>query len=43
MGMMLSAKRGVIKDGNVVACETEEDIFRALSMRYIPPERREIR
>ncbi len=43
MGMMLSAKRGVIKDGNVVACEREQDIFRALDMRYIPPERREIR
>lgn len=42
MGMMLSAKRGVIKDGNVVACEKEQDIFRALDMRYIPPERREV-
>ncbi len=39
-GMMLSAKRGLIKDGNVVANKEEQDIFQALDMRYIPPERR---
>lgn len=41
MGMMLSAKRGLIKDGNVVASKEEQDIFEALDIRYIPPERRE--
>jgi len=40
LGMMLSAKRGVIKDGNVMASKEEQDIFRALDILYVPPERR---
>lgn len=32
---------GVVKDGRVVAGETEEDIFRALRLEYVKPENRE--
>jgi len=38
---MLSAKQGVIKDGQVIASRTEEEIFKALDMNYVPPEDRE--
>ena len=40
MNMMLSAKDGVIKDGKVVASRTEEEIFRALDLDFVPPELR---
>jgi len=43
MGLMLSAKDGVIKDGQVIASRTEEDIFKALCLDYVPPELREER
>ena len=39
MGMKLSHK-GLIKDGKVVA-STEEEIFTALDLPYVPPEERE--
>ena len=42
MGMMLSASDGVIKDAKVIASRTEEEIFKALEMDFIPPEKREI-
>jgi DNA polymerase (family 10) len=42
MGLMLSAKDGVIKNGKVIASQTEEDIFKALCMEYVPPEKREL-
>lgn len=42
MGMMLSAKDGVIKDGKVIASRSEEEIFKALKMDFVPPEEREI-
>ena len=41
MGMQLSAKQGVIKDGKVIASKTEEEIFKALEMDYVLPEARE--
>lgn len=42
MGMMLSAKDGVIKDGKVIACRSEEEIFKALKMDFVAPEEREV-
>lgn len=42
MGMKLSAKGGVIKDGKVIASRTEADIFRALKVEYVEPEKREV-
>jgi len=42
IGMMLSAKDGVMKDGKVVASRTEEEIFKALEMDFVEPERREV-
>lgn len=42
LGMMLSAKDGVVKDGKVVASRTEEEVFKALDMRFVPPEEREV-
>lgn len=42
MGMMLSAARGVIKDGQVIASLTEEEIFKALEMDFVAPQQREI-
>jgi DNA polymerase (family 10) len=41
MNMMLSAKEGVIKEGKVVASRTEEEIFKALEMDFVEPEKRE--
>ncbi|MBW2675072.1 MAG: hypothetical protein JRD89_16955 [Deltaproteobacteria bacterium] len=41
LGLKFSAADGIIDRGLVVACETEEDIFKALGLEYIPPERRE--
>jgi len=42
LGMMLSAADGVIKDGQVIASRTEEEIFAALAMPFVPPEKREV-
>ena len=42
MGMMLSAKDGVIKDGKVIASKSETEIFKALNMEYVEPENREV-
>jgi DNA polymerase (family 10) len=42
LGMMLSAADGVIKDGEVIASRTEEDIFEALNMPFVEPEKREV-
>lgn len=42
MGMMLSAAKGVIKDGKVIASRTEEEIFKALEMDFVEPEKREV-
>jgi len=39
MGMKLSHK-GLIKDGKIIA-STEEGIFEALDLSYVPPEERE--
>jgi DNA polymerase (family 10) len=41
MNMMLSAKEGVIKDGKVIASRTEEEIFKALGMDFVEPQKRE--
>jgi DNA polymerase/3'-5' exonuclease PolX len=41
IGLMLSAKDGVIKEGKVVASKTEEDIFKALLTPYVRPQDRE--
>jgi DNA polymerase (family 10) len=41
MNMMLSAKKGVIKNGKVIASRTEEEIFQALGMSFVEPEKRE--
>jgi len=40
MGLMLSAAKGVIKEGKVIASRTEQEIFKALEMEYVPPEKR---
>lgn len=40
--MMLSAAKGVIKDGFVVASRTEEEIFAALGLAYVEPKNREV-
>jgi DNA polymerase (family 10) len=42
MNMMLSAKKGVIKNGKVIASRTEEEIFQALEMDFVEPEKREV-
>jgi DNA polymerase/3'-5' exonuclease PolX len=42
MNMMLSAKKGVIKNGKVIASRTEEEIFQALGMDFVEPEKREV-
>lgn len=41
LGMMLSAKDGVIRDGKVIASRSEADIFKALDMEFVMPEDRE--
>jgi DNA polymerase (family 10) len=42
LGMQLKADgSGLLRNGEPVATESEEDIFAALSLRYLPPERRE--
>jgi len=42
MGLMLSAKEGVIKDGKVIASRSEEEIFKALGQEFVDPEEREV-
>jgi DNA polymerase/3'-5' exonuclease PolX len=42
LGMMLSASRGVIEKGVVIASKTEEEIFKALILPYVAPGDREI-
>jgi DNA polymerase (family 10) len=42
LGMMLSAARGVIENGSVIASKTEEEIFKALVLEYVRPEDREV-
>ena len=42
MGMMLSSAQGVLRNGKVIASETEQEIFEALGMEFIPPEEREV-
>jgi len=42
MGLMLSAKDGVIREGRVIASKTEEEIFKALCLDYVAPEKREV-
>jgi len=42
MGMMLSAAKGVIKDEKVIASRTEEEIFKALGIDFVEPEKREV-
>jgi len=37
MGLMLSACRGVIRDGKVIASKTEQEIFAALGLSYVEP------
>lgn len=40
MDLMLSAKHGILQDAKVIASRTEEEIFKALQMDFIPPELR---
>ena len=40
MGMKLSSSKGLMKDGNIIASRTEEEIFQALGMDYVKPEDR---
>ena len=42
LGMMLSAAKGVIKDGKIIASKTEQEIFEALNMEFVAPEKREV-
>ena len=42
LGMMLSASRGVIEKGVVVASKTEEEIFKALILPHVAPGDREV-
>lgn len=42
LGMMLSASRGVLEKGMVVASKTEEEIFKALILPYVAPGDREV-
>lgn len=42
LGMKLAVSHGLEKDGKVIASMTEEDIFKALRLRYVPPEEREV-
>lgn len=37
----MSSAKGVIKNGQVIASETEQDIFSALGFAYVEPEERE--
>jgi len=41
-GMMLKYSEGLVKDGVVLAGETEEGVFSALGLPYVEPPKREI-
>lgn len=42
LGLHWNPNKGVIDaDGNIIAAETEKDVFRALKLKYITPEDRE--
>jgi DNA polymerase (family 10) len=41
-GLMLSAARGMMRDGKVVASRTEEEIFAALGLPFVEPKDREV-
>ena len=41
LGMSWQTSRGIVQAGRVIASETEQDIFKALNLDYIAPERRE--
>jgi len=41
MGMRLHVSIGLVKGGRVIASRTEEEIFRALDLDWVPPEERE--
>ena len=43
LDMMLSASRGVIEKGVVIASKTEEEIFKALILPYVAPGDREVK
>jgi len=43
LGMMLSASRGVLEKGMVIASKTEEEIFKALILPYVSPGDREVK
>lgn len=40
-GLSWSPNKGVLRSGQVIASETEKDIFSALELPFIPPEKRE--
>ena len=40
MGLKLAVSRGLEKDGEVIASRTEEELFEALGLPWIPPEER---
>jgi DNA polymerase (family 10) len=42
MGLMLSAKQGILKNGEVIASRTEEEIFATLGIPFVKPEDREV-
>jgi DNA polymerase (family 10) len=41
-GLKLSASQGVLDKSGVIACRTEESIFRALGLAYVEPQDREV-
>lgn len=41
LGLEWNPYRGVLRDGKVIASATEAEIFEALKLDFIPPERRE--
>lgn len=41
-GLRLEYSRGLIKNGNVIAGRTEEEVFAALGLPFVPPRNREV-
>jgi DNA polymerase (family 10) len=41
-GLCLEYSRGLIKNGNVIAGRTEEEVFAALGLPFVPPGNREV-
>lgn len=41
LGLVWKPQQGIIRDGQVIPAETEEDIFTMLQMDYLTPEQRE--